>query len=133
LDLSEEILTRNVNVGFSGGQKKKSEIMQMSLFNLSLILLDELDSGLDVDTTKKIVKKIRNNRQSVITIVISHQTDFLQMLQPNKVLILANGQIVKQGDNKLVNLVAKTGFKSLVKASEDNVFVKEDPFRVCHR
>jgi Fe-S cluster assembly ATP-binding protein len=134
LDLPNEILSRNVNVGFSGGQKKKSEILQAQLFNPSLILLDEIDSGLDVDAVKIIANFINRKRNNSITLVISHNVEFLELLKPNKVIILANGEIVKSGDKTLIKKIESLGFKPFInnkKTNED--FSKEDPFLTCNR
>ncbi|MDR3163558.1 MAG: Fe-S cluster assembly ATPase SufC [Mycoplasmataceae bacterium] len=132
-NLPEELLTHDINVGFSGGQKKKSEIVQMSFFNPKVLLLDEIDSGLDVDTTKKLVEQILRDRKKYITIVISHQTDFLQMLKPNKVLVLVKGRIVKTGGASLICEINTKGFKPFMKLEKSDDFVKEDPYRVCRK
>ncbi|MDR2823347.1 MAG: Fe-S cluster assembly ATPase SufC [Mycoplasmataceae bacterium] len=134
LDLPSEILSRNVNVGFSGGQKKKSEILQAQLFDPSLILLDEIDSGLDIDATKIIANFINQRRKKSITLVISHNVEFLELLKPNKVIILANGEIAKTGNQSLIKKIESLGFKPFIKnVQADEDFTKEDPFLTCNR
>ncbi|MDR3257828.1 MAG: Fe-S cluster assembly ATPase SufC [Mycoplasmataceae bacterium] len=134
LDLPAEILTRNVNVGFSGGQKKKNEILQAQLFNPSLLLLDEIDSGLDIDAIEIISDFINKNRKDRITIVVSHHLDFLYTLKPNKVIVLIDGFVTKIGDISLVKTIEKNGYKqftSKIKNKPD--FEITDPYLACHR
>ncbi|MDR3330144.1 MAG: Fe-S cluster assembly ATPase SufC [Mycoplasmataceae bacterium] len=134
LDLPQEILTRNVNVGFSGGQKKKHEILQAQLFNPSLLLLDEIDSGLDIDAIQIIADFINKNRKDRITIIVSHHLDFLYSLKPNKVLVLIDGSIAKIGDLSLVKKIEKNGYKQFIpKQKNQPDFEITDPYLACHR
>ncbi|GHU48670.1 ABC transporter ATP-binding protein [Bacilli bacterium] len=135
LELPTEILTRNVNVGFSGGQKKKNEILQAKLFNPSLILLDEIDSGLDIDAMKIISNFIVKNKPNCVTIVVSHHIEFLKILRPSKVFVLVNGSTAKIGDKNLVKVIEKDGFKNFVTNTSKNEadFEKSDPFLVCRK
>jgi Fe-S cluster assembly ATP-binding protein len=134
-ELPNEILTRSVNVGFSGGQKKKNEILQAKLFNPSLILLDEIDSGLDIDAMKIISNFIVKNKKNCVTIVISHHLEFLNILQPTKVYILVDGYTAKIGDKNLVKVIEKDGFKNFIKNApkKQEDFEKSDPFIICHK
>jgi Fe-S cluster assembly ATP-binding protein len=131
LGLPQEILNRSVNVGFSGGQKKKNEILQAELFNPSLILLDEIDSGLDVDAMQIISKYINNNRTNRITIIVSHHLEFLNIIKPNKVLVLSNGTVAKIGDKKILEQIEKEGYKSFKTKEKHTDFSNEDPFLTC--
>jgi Fe-S cluster assembly ATP-binding protein len=134
LGLPEEILTRNVNVGFSGGQKKKNEILQSELFNPKLILLDEIDSGLDFDAIKLIAGFINKNRKKRITILVSHHLEFLHQIKPNKVVILVNGKIVKNGNISLVKDIEKNGYRQYTKnIKKQSDFEITDPYLACHK
>ncbi|MDR0985373.1 MAG: Fe-S cluster assembly ATPase SufC [Mycoplasmataceae bacterium] len=134
LDLPNEILTRNVNVGFSGGQKKKNEILQAKLFNPKIILLDEIDSGLDIDAMKIISNYINQNKKKRITIIVSHHIEFLNIIKPNKVLVLINGRVNKQGNINLVKQIEKNGFKQFTNIQKNNKdFEISDPYLACHK
>ncbi|MDR2369543.1 MAG: Fe-S cluster assembly ATPase SufC [Mycoplasmataceae bacterium] len=134
LGLPNEILTRNVNVGFSGGQKKKNEILQSELFNPKLILLDEIDSGLDFDAIKLIAHFITRNAKKRITIIVTHHLEFLQQIKPNRVIVLINGKIVKIGDITLATEIEKNGYKQYIKGvSKHQEFDIVDPYLSCHK
>jgi Fe-S cluster assembly ATP-binding protein len=111
LDIDESYASRYLNVGFSGGEKKKNEIIQMLMMNPKLAILDETDSGLDVDAVKIVsngVRQFKNDNNAVI--IITHNSKILQSLQPDFVHILLDGQIVKTGDASLIDQVNKNGF-----------------------
>jgi Fe-S cluster assembly ATP-binding protein len=134
LDLPNELLTRNVNVGFSGGQKKKNEILQAQLFQPSIILLDEIDSGLDFDAIKIIANFINKNRSKRITIIVSHHLEFLQTVKPTKVILLINGQIIKTGAISLAKEIEKNGFKKYLPTNKKETdFEITDPYLSCQR
>jgi Fe-S cluster assembly ATP-binding protein len=133
LGLPQDILNRNVNVGFSGGQKKKNEILQAILFNPTLVLLDEIDSGLDVDAMKTISQYINKNKKNRITIIVSHHLEFLNIINPNKVIVLSNGNIAKIGGNEILTKIEKDGYKSFNVGTKDQLFSIEDPFLSCKR
>jgi Fe-S cluster assembly ATP-binding protein len=116
LNMKEEYTSREFNVGFSGGEKKKNEILQMLLLNPKLAILDETDSGLDVDAIKTVVKGInlyKNEDNAVI--VITHSTKILQGLKIDKVHVLVDGKIVKTGDASLANEIDQNGYKDYIK------------------
>ena len=116
LDMKEEYTKREFNVGFSGGEKKKNEILQMLLLKPKLAILDETDSGLDVDAIKTVVKGInlyKNDSNSVL--IITHSTKILQGLNIDKVHILVDGKIVKTGDYNLALEIDKNGYKEYLK------------------
>lgn len=116
LDMKEEYIKREFNVGFSGGEKKKNEILQMLLLKPKLAILDETDSGLDVDAIKTVVKGInlyKNDNNSVL--IITHSTKILQGLNIDKVHVLVDGKIVKTGDYNLALEIDKFGYKEYLK------------------
>ncbi len=116
LNMKEEYTSREFNVGFSGGEKKKNEILQMLLYNPKLAILDETDSGLDVDAIKTVVKGInlyKNENNAVL--IITHSTKILQGLNIDKVHVLVDGKIVKTGDASLANEIDQNGYKDYIK------------------
>ena len=116
LDMKEEYIKREFNVGFSGGEKKKNEILQMLLINPKLAILDETDSGLDVDAIKTVVKGInmyKNDNNAVL--IITHSTKILKGLNVDKVHILVDGKIVKTGDYSLALEIDENGYKDYIK------------------
>ncbi|MGL4772249.1 MAG: Fe-S cluster assembly ATPase SufC [Clostridium sp.] len=107
---------RYLNVGFSGGEKKKNEILQMTMLEPKLVILDETDSGLDVDAVKIVsegVSKFKNEDNSVL--IITHNTKILEHIKPDFVHILVNGTIVKTGDSSLAEEINKSGFSEYLK------------------
>jgi Fe-S cluster assembly ATP-binding protein len=116
LKMRNEFLDRNLNEGFSGGEKKRNEILQMFLLNPKLIILDEIDSGLDVDAIKIICEAIVNNLAvDSSLIIITHYTRILKYLKPTHVHIMANGKIVKTGHLELVEFVEEEGYECFLK------------------
>ena len=116
LDIKNEYTKREFNVGFSGGEKKKNEILQMLLLKPKLAILDETDSGLDVDAIKTVVKGInlyKNDNNSVL--IITHSTKILDGLNIDKVHVLVDGKIVKTGDYNLALEIDKNGYKEYLK------------------
>ncbi len=114
LNLDRSILKRFVNHGFSGGEKKKSEILQMKLLNPECILLDEIDSGLDVDSIKLVInelKKIVDGEKSLI--IVSHQQKIFDVIKPNKVIVIMDGKIIKEGDYSLLEKINNEGYEWL--------------------
>lgn len=118
LSLDKSLLSHDVNVGFSGGQKKKSEIIQSQLLDAKVLLLDEIDAGLDVDAIKKIQGYLKITRPNHITIMVSHDLDIFNTLKPNKVVVLANHTIAKTGGIELINDIKKNGYKKYEQAKE---------------
>ena len=111
LNINSEYSNREFNVGFSGGEKKKNEILQMLVLNPKLVILDETDSGLDVDAIKTVSKGInlyKNDSNAVL--IITHSTKILEGLKVDKVHILVNGKIVKTGDSNLAYETEKEGY-----------------------
>ncbi len=114
LNLNEELLMRSINEGFSGGEKKKMEILQMSILEPKLLILDEIDSGLDIDALEVIAKRVRKmvEEKGTSVLVITHYQRLLKHLVPDKVLVMKNGEIVDRGGNELVEVLEKGGYKS---------------------
>ncbi len=113
LKFDESYAKRYLNVGFSGGEKKKNEVLQMAILEPKLAILDETDSGLDVDAIKIVsegVKMLSNPTRSII--IITHHNKILEYVKPDFVHILVDGKIVKTGDASLVEQVEKNGYES---------------------
>ena len=113
LKFDEKILSRQLNVGFSGGEKKKNEILQMSILNPKLSILDETDSGLDIDALKIVsegVNALRNKKSSFL--IITHYQRLLDYIKPDFVHVLIDGKIVKSGDSELALELEKKGYES---------------------
>lgn len=118
LGVNDDMLKRAVNVGFSGGEKKRYEILQMALLEPSLAVLDETDSGLDVDALRIVsegVNALRGPERGML--VITHYQRLLSHIVPDHVHILANGRIVKSGDKSLALEVENNGYAGIVDAA----------------
>ena len=116
LGMNYEVVNRDFNVGFSGGEKNKNEILQLLLNNPKLAILDETDSGLDVDAIKTVSKGIdmyKNEHNAVL--IITHSTKILNSLNVDKVHILVDGKIVKTGDSSLAKEIEENGYKDYIK------------------
>lgn len=112
MNLKKEMIHRSVNKGFSGGEKKKNEIVQMYMLKPSFIMLDEIDSGLDVDSLKLVgesVKEYYNNSDSSI-LLITHYNRLLDYIKPDFVHVMVNGTIVKTSSFDLVEEIEKNGY-----------------------
>ena len=113
LGIDEKILSRQLNVGFSGGEKKKNEILQMKILNPNFSILDETDSGLDIDALKIIAKGVNSSRDKKKSfLVITHYQRLLDYIKPDFVHILSDGKIVKTGCSELAEELEKTGYKN---------------------
>lgn len=113
LNLNREILKRSVNTNFSGGEKKKSEIMQMLLINPKLLLLDEIDSGLDVDSLNDIINIInewfeQDKERSVV--IVSHNERIFNRIKPNKVFVVQSGEIKITGGIEVIEKINSEGY-----------------------
>ena len=114
LKFDEKILSRQLNVGFSGGEKKKNEILQMSILNPKLSILDETDSGLDIDALKIVsegVNALRSKDSSFL--IITHYQRLLDYIKPDFVHVLIDGQIVKSGGSELAMELESKGYETL--------------------
>ena len=116
LNMDSSYADRDLNVGFSGGEKKKSEILQLLILEPKLAILDETDSGLDVDAVKTVSKGIEEykNRTGGSLLVITHNTKILQALKVDKTHILSAGKIVANGDADVVTDVIENGFDKYI-------------------
>ncbi len=113
LKMPDEMVHRSVNKGFSGGEKKKNEILQMKMLNPSFIMLDEIDSGVDVDALKILGDNLNNYKKenkASSYLIITHYTHLLKYVKPDVVHILKNGKIVKTGDYELAKQIEDNGF-----------------------
>ena len=120
LKMPEDLLTRSVNVGFSGGEKKKAEILQMLMLKPNLAILDETDSGLDVDavrTVSKGVEEYQKDRDGSL-LIITHSTRILDALSVDCTHVLVNGKIAANGDGSLVEEINVNGYERFEKMAE---------------
>ena len=111
LKMPEDLLTRSVNVGFSGGEKKRNDILQMAVLEPELCILDESDSGLDIDALKVVadgVNSLRDGKRSFI--IVTHYQRILDYIKPDYVHVLYQGRIVKSGDFTLVKQLEEQGY-----------------------
>ena len=118
LDMDESYSDRDLNVGFSGGEKKKAEILQLLMLKPSLAILDETDSGLDVDavrTVSKGVEEYQKDKKGAL-LIITHSTRILESLHVDKTHVLVNGKIVASGDASLVDEINEHGFERFLEA-----------------
>jgi Fe-S cluster assembly ATP-binding protein len=118
LNVSEEMLKRALNVGFSGGEKKRLEVLQMALFEPKFAILDELDSGLDIDALKLLaegVNALRSPERGVL--VITHYQRLLDFIVPDRVHVLSDGRIVKTGGAELAKELEAEGYANVLKGA----------------
>ena len=116
LHMDESYARRDLNVGFSGGEKKKSEILQLLMLSPRLAILDETDSGLDVDAVRTVSAGIKEyqKRMNGALIIITHSTKILESLTVDKTHILVKGKIIKEGDGSLVERINESGFEQFL-------------------
>ena len=120
LSMNKELIHRSVNTGFSGGEKKKNEVLQIKLLKPKFIILDELDSGLDIDSLRicaENIWKYKEENKATSILIITHHPKILEYIKPDFVHILDGGKIVKTGDYNLALDIEKNGY---------NVVTKED-------
>ncbi len=114
LGIGEPLLFRSVHDGFSGGEKKKIETLEASILEPKLLILDEIDSGVDVDALRKIAKFITKHKAKDASIlIITHSTRILKYLKPDRVFVMGNGMIAKQGGPELATEIEKKGFENI--------------------
>ena len=120
LEISDEMMKRSVNVGASGGEKKRNEILQMCLLEPRFVILDETDSGLDVDAMKLVSKGVNNfSSSSRSFLVITHYQRLLNYIVPDFVHIMVDGKIVKTGDKTLALYVEESGYKDFLQLGKE--------------
>jgi Fe-S cluster assembly ATP-binding protein len=121
-DIPPDFLERSVNHGFSGGEKKRNEILQMAVLEPTLAVLDETDSGLDVDALRIVAKGVNQlRRKDNAIILVTHYQRLLNYIAPDFVHILSNGQIIKSGDKTLAIEVENKGYDWLLPCSEETI------------
>ncbi len=111
LDMDETFLYRSVNEGFSGGEKKRNEMLQMTLLEPKLAILDETDSGLDIDALRVVadgVNRMRSDDRAII--LVTHYQRLLNYIEPDKIHVLSGGKIVRSGDKSLALLLEEKGY-----------------------
>jgi Fe-S cluster assembly ATP-binding protein len=114
LDMDPAFLSRSVNEGFSGGEKKRNEILQLSLLEPRLAILDETDSGLDIDALRVVgerVERLRDRNRSML--IITHHPRLLELVRPDRVHVLQAGRIVRSGDHHLASELEAVGYGSV--------------------
>ncbi len=114
LGIDEKMLSRQLNVGFSGGEKKKNEILQMKILDPNLVILDETDSGLDIDALKIIADGVNSSRDKKKSfLIITHYQRLLNYINPNFVHVLSDGKVIKSGCMELAEELEKKGYKKI--------------------
>lgn len=111
LKIPREFLSRYINKGFSGGEKKKAEILQLLVLNPKVALLDETDSGLDIDSLKLVANGINKfMSKDKIVLIITHYKRILEYVKPDKVSVIIKGKIILDGDDKIINHLEEKGY-----------------------
>ncbi len=122
LNLRDDMIHRSVNSGFSGGEKKKNEVLQLKMLKPSFIILDELDSGLDVDSLRECCLNINNylnENPKTSVLIITHYPKILSYIKPNYVHVLEDGKIVKTGSHELALFIEKNGYTGIKEMVEE--------------
>lgn len=122
LKMNPDMIHRSINSGFSGGERKKNEILQLKMLKPSIVLLDEIDSGLDVDSLKIVGENVMDyyNKNDVGIILITHYKRLLEYIKPDFVHIMMNGHIIKSGDSSLVEEIEQKGYETILKEISSN-------------
>lgn len=126
LSINKDLIHRSLNVGFSGGEKKKNEVLQIKLLSPKFIILDELDSGLDVDSLRIVgenIKKYKEENKETSILIITHHPKILEYLKPDFVHVMNNGKILKTGNYSLANEIEKNGYNEYL--NNENIMTKE--------
>lgn len=116
LNMDPAFLNRNVNEGFSGGEKKRNEILQLACLEAEAAILDEIDSGLDIDALRDVsvaVNGLKKDRPDMAVLMVTHYKRLLDYIRPDKVHIMQDGKIVTTGDMSLVDKLELEGYKVL--------------------
>ena len=125
LNMNPDMIHRGVNQGFSGGERKKNEILQMNILKPTFVLLDEIDSGLDVDSLKIVGKEVFNyfKKEKPGLLLVTHYQRLLDYIKPDFVHIMTDGKIVKTGDFSLVKEIEKEGYNKYINKKVDSIGV----------
>src|SRR3979411_2351284 len=111
LHMDDSFLPRYINDGFSGGEKKRAEILQMAILKPEMAILDETDSGLDIDSIKFVSEALNTMRGPELgVLIITHYTRILQFIKPDFVHVLVDGQVVRSGGPEVADQLEKTGY-----------------------
>ena len=118
LGITDDLLKRQVNVGFSGGEKKRNEVLQMAILEPTLAVLDETDSGLDIDALKIVAEGVNALRAPErATLIITHYQRLLEYIVPDRVHVLARGRIVRSGGKELAHELERTGYAAFAEVA----------------
>lgn len=130
LKIDKSMIHRSINDGFSGGERKKNEILQMKLLKPSIILLDEIDSGLDVDSLKIVGKNVMNyyEEKEVGILLITHYKRLLDYIPPTHIHIMMNGKIIKSGNLELVNEIEQKGYEKIMEEINSNIIEENQKY-----
>jgi Fe-S cluster assembly ATP-binding protein len=118
LKMDDSFATRYLNEGFSGGEKKRAEILQMAMLKPKLAILDETDSGLDIDAIKVVsdgINRLKNPEMGIL--IVTHYNRFLNSIRPDRVHILVDGQIARSGGQELAEELDRVGYDALLKSA----------------
>lgn len=128
LDIPKEFIHREINVGMSGGERKKNELLQLWMLKPELVLLDEIDSGLDVDALKIVATSLKEyaDTTGATILVITHHKQILDILKPNRIHILKDKKIMTSGDASLAEQLETSGYKSLDEAFQIDTGVENE-------
>ncbi len=110
LEIGEDMLRREVNAGFSGGEKKRFEMLQMSVLQPKLAVLDEIDSGLDIDALRMVAAQVRERDGAQALLLITHYRRLLDHIEPDRVHVLSGGRIARSGGAELAGELERTGY-----------------------
>ena len=122
MDIDTKFLSRSLNEGFSGGEKKRNEIFQMAMLEPKLSILDETDSGLDIDALKIVangVNKLKNNENAVV--IITHYQRLLNYIEPDFIHVVDDGRIIKTGDKSLAHELESRGYEWVLEENRSSV------------
>lgn len=126
LDMPEEMAERYLNEGFSGGEKKRNEILQLMMLEPEIAILDEIDSGLDIDALRVVSKGINSMRGDGFgAIIITHYQRLLNYITPDYVHIVIDGKVVKSGDAELAKRLEKEGYKGIAEELNLDFIIEE--------
>lgn len=119
LKMNKDMIHRGINEGFSGGERKKNEILQMYILKPGIVMLDEIDSGLDVDSLKIVGNSVMEyyQEQKPAILLVTHYQRLLDYIKPDYVHIISGGKIIKSGDASLVQTIEKEGYDKIIETS----------------
>jgi Fe-S cluster assembly ATP-binding protein len=112
LKIKKELIDRPLNEGASGGERKKLEVLQMAILNPSIIFFDEIDTGVDIDSLKTIFTFLKKYKKSKTFVFITHYSKIFAYLEPDEVLVMKEGKLVKKGGKELIEIIEKKGYEA---------------------